>query len=149
MAKATLSDGQFLMLTARRFAAARRTDVSGRTLCAQVDLSDDRSFLSIRHRDLVDLVPDLSIARSEAAGQGWIWVGGEQTSCEIHVVLEALPSALDLILGRCALELIDVAADDGVLPGRACPIRPPDVGDPVGNVIDLGAARDARSGLDD
>lgn len=148
MVKATLGDGQFLMLIAGRFAAARRTDVSGRMLSARVDLSDDRSFLSIRHRDLVDLVPDLAIGRGAAMGQGWIWVGAEQTSCEIHVVLGDLPSAIDLVLGRCALELIDIAGAGGPYSDRERRSLAPETGDRAGNVIDLDAARDARSSLD-
>lgn len=146
--KATLGDGQFLMLIAGRFAAARRTDVSGRMLSARVDLSDDRSFLSIRHRDLVDLVPDLAIDRRAAMGQGWIWVGAEQTSCEIHVVLGDLPSAIDLVLGRCALELIDLAGTDGAYSNPQRRGRAPEIGDGACNVIDLDAAREARSDLD-
>ncbi|WP_189048836.1 hypothetical protein [Aliidongia dinghuensis] len=141
MGKATPTDGQFLTLAASRFATAgHRTDGGVRKLYARVDLSDDRSFLSSNHRDLVDIVPGLSIHR-DAAGQGWVWIGANQSCCEIHVVLERLPPSIDLILGRCALELIQAAADDGRSPGLAA------VDEPGGNVIDLDAAREARAGV--
>ncbi len=146
MAGATPTDGQFVTLTAGQFAAAvRRPDGAHRKLLARVDLSDDRSFLSERHRDLVDMVPGLSVRRGELAGQGWIWVATDQSSCEIHIVLARLPASIDLMLGRCALELIDSASGTG-----ACVrVDGPRMADHPGNVIDLDAVRGTRSSLAD
>jgi hypothetical protein len=143
--KATPTDGQFVTLRVGQFAAAvRRSDDAGRKLLARVDLSDDRSFLSERHRDLVDMVAGLSVRRGEMAGQGWVWIAADHSVCEIHVVLARLPPSIDLMLGRCALELVGAAAVDGARPdldGRH-------MADCAGNVIDLEAVREARGLVD-
>jgi len=140
-------DGQYLTLAAGRctgnlwLTAWRGSRRAGRPLFARVDLSDDRSFLANRYRGLVELMPDLSIPRRSGAGQGSIRIGVEQSACEIHVVLAPLPVSIDLILGRCALELMEDAV-------RSAAITPGAV-DPANNVVDLTLARVARRALAD
>ena len=140
-------DGQFLTLTAGLYAdnlrltEGRGGRSGGRRLFARVDLSDDRSFLSSRFCDLVDLAPSLSSHRRYGTGQGWIWIGLEQSACAIHVILDRLPVSVDLILGRCALELMtDAANAAATAPGAA---------EPANNIIDLKTARWARRALAD
>jgi hypothetical protein len=81
-----------------------------RIASALLDLTDDRSFLSESHRDLVEMLPNLSIHPKQPPGQGWIRVGGGGASCELHVLLRPLPAGTDLVLGQCAMELLAAAA---------------------------------------
>jgi len=67
---------------------------------AQVDLSDDRSFLSEIHP-------------GQPPGQGWIRAGIGGASSELHVLLRRLPPGTDLVLGRRAMELLAAAVDGG------------------------------------
>ena len=80
---------------------------------AQVDLSDDRSFLSEIHRDLVEMLPNLSVHPGQPPGQGWIRAGIGGASSELHVLLRRLPPGTDLVLGRRAMELLAAAVDGG------------------------------------
>jgi len=73
---------------------------------AQVDLTDDRSYLSEAHRDLVEMLPNLSVNPDQLPDQGWIRVGAGDGACELHVLLRPLPPKSDLVLGRCAVELL-------------------------------------------
>jgi len=82
-----------------------------RIASARLDLTDDRSFLAAAHRDLVEMLPNLSIHPEQPPGQGWIRVGVGGASCELHVLLRPLPPGTDLVLGQCAKELL--AAGDG------------------------------------
>ena len=84
-------------------------DGVGRIATARLDLTDDRSFLSDAHRDLVETLPNLSIHPEQPPGQGWIRVGAGGVSCELHVLLRALPPSIDLILGQCAAERLSTA----------------------------------------
>ena len=80
---------------------------------ALVDLADDRSFLSEIHRDLVEMLPNLSVHPGQPPGQGWIRVGIGGASSELHVLLRLLPSGTDLILGLRAMELLAGDVDGG------------------------------------
>ena len=77
---------------------------------AQVALSDDRSFLGEIHRDLVEMLPNLSVHPGQPPGQGWIRVGIGGAFSELHVLLRQLPPGTDLILGQRAVELLSAAA---------------------------------------
>lgn len=111
MAKVNWADGTVLTVTIGRVG---RTVV--RTLSARFDLTDDRSFLSDAHRDLVDALPNLSIHPGQPAAQGWIRVGIGAAAREIHVVLKPLPPPTGLVLGQCAAEMLSAAADDIAAP---------------------------------
>jgi hypothetical protein len=87
-----------------------------RTLSARLDLTDDRSYLSDAHRDLVDMLPNLSIHPGQPASHGWIRVGVGAAACEIHVVLQTAPPAAELVLGLCAVELLTAATGDAADP---------------------------------
>jgi hypothetical protein len=112
MVKVSWADGTILTVT---IGAIGRP--ATRTLSARVDLTDDRSFLSDAHRDLVDALPTLSIHPGQPAGQGRIRVGVGAAACEIHVVLKPLPLPTGLVLGQCAAELLSAAAGDIAGPG--------------------------------
>ena len=145
-------DGQYLMLMAEPGAGSRRLlglgrRHAGRQLFARVDLSDDRSFVSSRYRGLVALAPKPSNYLWEGTRQGWIRIGLEQWACEIHVVLDCLSPSIDLILGRCALDLVAAAGaafalDRGTLDGGRL-----DRADPANNVVDLKTALYRRCAL--
>ena len=105
--KVNWADGAVLTVTIDTIGRSAK-----RTLSARFDLSDDRSFLSVKHRDLVERLPNLSIHPGQPTGQGWIRVGIGAASCELHVVLKRLPSSTDLVLGQCAAELLTTAIGD-------------------------------------
>jgi hypothetical protein len=96
--------------TALTMAIGPLGDGIARIASAVLDLTDDRTFLSERHRDLVEMLPNLSIHAEQAPTQGWIRVGVGGASCELHVLLRPLPLGTDLVLGRCATELLAAAA---------------------------------------
>ncbi len=81
-----------------------------RIVSARLDLADDRSFLADRHRDLVETLPNLSIHPGQPPNQGWISVGvGGGGATELHVLLQPLAASVDLILGRCAVEILSAS----------------------------------------
>lgn len=82
-----------------------------RIASARLELTDDRSFLAEAHRDLVEMLPNLSIYPDQPPGQGWIWAGVGGASCELHVLLCPLPPGTDLVLGQCAKELLAAAVE--------------------------------------
>ena len=105
MAKLSWTDG-----AAATVAIGARGASLTRIVSARVDLTDDRSFLDERHRDLVETLPNLSGDPDHAPAQGWIQAGTGAGSCELHVLLRSLPPGVDLVLGRCAVELLSAAA---------------------------------------
>jgi hypothetical protein len=103
--KVEWTDGTALMATISPIGR-----VTPRTIQVLLDLSDDRSFLSERHRDLIEQLPNLSIHPGQPTGQGWVRLGAGAGSREIHVVLRFLPAGLDLVLGQCAAEFFGAPA---------------------------------------
>ncbi len=77
-----------------------------RIASARLALTDDRSFLAEAHRDLVEMLPNLSINPGQVPGHGWIRVGVGAASRELNVLLRPLPVGIDLVLGQCAKELL-------------------------------------------
>lgn len=100
MGLANWTDGAVLTVSIDRLAGG-----AARAGSARVDLSDDRSFLSEAHRDLVDMLPNLSVHPDQTPDQGWIRIGIDGIEIELHVLLRALPPATDLVLGVCAADL--------------------------------------------
>jgi hypothetical protein len=105
--KANWSDGAALTVAIGPRGGSGITRIAS----ALLDLADDRSFLSEAHRDLVEMVPNLSVHPEQPPDQGWIRVGTSGGFSELHVLLRPLPPGIDLMLGQCAMELLAAAGD--------------------------------------